>query len=88
MKTDFGSVVTLLLLVAVIPAGELTFLRWQGTLNFQGQQTFVLVNFSAVTVRFGSLQPFTVRKIGDFPNFLPALRSNDQFTRLEKTLKV
>ena len=85
MKTDFGSVVTLLLLVAVIPAGELTFtLRWQGTLNFQGQQTFVLVNFSAVTVRFGSLQPFTVRKIGDFPHFLPALGSNDQFTRLEK----
>ena len=36
----------------------------------------------AVTSRkspFGSLQPFTVRKIGDFPCFLSALPSNNQF---------
>ena len=30
--------------------------------------------FSAQSV-FGSLQPFTVRKIGDFPHFLSALAS-------------
>ena len=30
-------------------------------------------------MRFGSLQPFTVRNIGDFPHFLSALASNDQF---------
>ena len=28
---------------------------------------------------FGSLHPFTVRKIGDFPHFLSALASNNQF---------
>ena len=28
---------------------------------------------------FGSLQPFTARKIGDFPHFLSALASNNQF---------
>ena len=43
-------------------------------LYFEGQQTwnpefFVFVNFQR-TVRFGSLQLFTVRKIGDFPHFL------------------
>ena len=31
------------------------------------------------TVSFGSLPPFTVRKIGDFPHFLSALPSNNQF---------
>ena len=39
---------------------------------------FVFVNFEQ-TVRFGSLKPFTVRKIGDFPHFLSALASNNQF---------
>ena len=33
---------------------------------------FVFVNFLR-TVHFGSLHPFTVRKIGDFPHFLSAL---------------
>ena len=32
-----------------------------------------------MVVRFGSLHPFTVRKIGDFPHFLSALTSNNQF---------
>ena len=31
------------------------------------------------TVRFGSLQPFTVRETGDFPHFLSALASNNAF---------
>ena len=31
------------------------------------------------TVRVRSNQPFTVRKIGDFPHFLLALASNNQF---------
>ena len=53
-------------------------LRWHATLNFQGQQTFVFVNFEQ-TVRFGSLESFTVRKIGDFPHFLSALVSNSRF---------
>ena len=39
---------------------------------------FVFVNFEQ-TVRFGSLEPFTVCKIGDFPHFLSALASNNQF---------
>ena len=39
---------------------------------------FVFVNFKR-TVRFGSLHLFTVRKIGDFPHFLSALTSNNQF---------
>ena len=39
---------------------------------------FVFVNFKH-TVRFGSLHPLTVRKIGDFPHFLSALTSNNQF---------
>ena len=39
---------------------------------------FVFVNFKR-TVRFGSLHPLTVRKIGDFPHFLSALTSNNQF---------
>ena len=30
-------------------------------------------------VSFGSLQLFTVHKIGDFPHFLPALACNNQF---------
>ena len=30
------------------------------------------------TVHFGSLKPFTVHKIGDFPHFLLALASNIQ----------
>ena len=33
----------------------------------------------SLTVSFGSLQPFTVHKIGDFPHFLSALASNNQF---------
>ena len=39
---------------------------------------FVLWNVQH-TVRFGSLEPFTVCKIGDFPHFLSALASNNQF---------
>ena len=39
---------------------------------------FVLLKFYR-TVRFESLKPFTVRKIGDFPRFLSALPSNNQF---------
>ena len=39
---------------------------------------FVFVNFEQ-TVRFGSLEPFTVRKIGDSPHFLSALASNNWF---------
>ena len=39
---------------------------------------FVFANFEQ-TVRFGSLEPFTVRKIGDFPHLLPAMASNNQF---------
>ena len=39
---------------------------------------FVFVNFEQ-TVRFGSLELFTVRKIGDFPHFLSALASNNRF---------
>ena len=39
---------------------------------------FVFVNFER-TVSFGSLQLFTVRKIGDFPHFLLALASNNAF---------
>ena len=39
---------------------------------------FVFVKFLH-TIRFGSLQPFTVRKIGDFPHFPSALASNNQF---------
>ena len=39
---------------------------------------FVFVNFQH-TVRFGSLQQFTVRKIGDFPHSLSAVASNNQF---------
>ena len=39
---------------------------------------FVFVNFKR-TVSFGNLHPFTVRKIGDFPHFLLALASNNQF---------
>ena len=39
---------------------------------------FVFANFSR-TVRFGSLQSFAVRKIGDFPHFLPTLASNNAF---------
>ena len=31
------------------------------------------------TVHFWSHKPFTVRKIGDFSHFLPALPSNNQF---------
>ena len=39
---------------------------------------FVLVNFYH-PVHFGSLEPFTVRKIGDLPHFLLALASKYQF---------
>ena len=39
---------------------------------------FVFVNFEQ-TVHFGSLEPFTVHKIGDFPHFLSALASNNRF---------
>ena len=39
---------------------------------------FVFVNFEQ-TVRFGGLEPFTVRKIEDFPHFLLALASNNRF---------
>ena len=38
----------------------------------------VFVNFEQ-TVCFGSLESFTVRIIGDFPNFLSALVSNNHF---------
>ena len=41
-------------------------------------ELFVFVNFLAHSP-FGSLHPFTVRKIGDFPHFLSALASNNQF---------
>ena len=61
-------------------------LRWQRTLllsrstNLESKliDFFVLLKFQR-TVSFGSLQPFTVRKIGDFPHFLSALASNNQF---------
>ena len=40
---------------------------------------FVFVVKFYHTVYFGSFKPFTVRKIGDFPHFLSALASNNQF---------
>ena len=48
---------------------------------------FVFVNFKC-TVRFGSLHPLTVRKIGDFPHFLSALTSNNQFIIIIKLVKM
>ena len=61
-------------------------LRWQRTLllsrstNLESKQIdlFVLLKLQRI-VSFGSLHPFTVRKIGDFPHFLSALTSNNQF---------
>ena len=46
---------------------------------------FALVNFKC-TVCFGSLEPFNVRKIGDFPHLLSALASNTVFARSDATL--
>ena len=43
--------------------------------GIQADKTFGL----GKAVRFGSLEPFTVRKIGDFPHFLSALASNNAF---------
>ena len=40
---------------------------------------FVFVLKFKQKVRFGSLELFTVRKIGDFPHFLSALASNNLF---------
>ena len=51
--------------------------------NKPGIQADRLQNLCLVKIlahrQFGSLQPFTVRKIGDFPHFLSALTSNNQF---------
>ena len=46
--------------------------------GIQAHRLLCLVKLLAHS-QFGSLQPFTVRKIGDFPNFLSALASNNQF---------
>ena len=51
---------------------------WSTNLESKLIEFFVFVNFKR-TVRFGSLHPFTVRKIGEFPHFLSALTSNNQF---------
>ena len=58
-------------------AGNPTFSR---STNLESKliEFFVFVNFLRI-VRFGSLHPFTVRKIGNFPHFLSALTSNNQF---------
>ena len=54
--------------------------EFSGSTNLESKliEFFVLVKFYC-TVRFGSLEPFTVCKIGDFPRFLSALASNNQF---------
>ena len=51
---------------------------WSTNLEPKLIKLFVFVNFEQ-TVHFGSLEPFTVCKIGDFPLFLSALASNNQF---------
>ena len=43
------------------------------------QATFPSDTWPGYEASFESLQPFTVRKIGDFPHFLSALPSNNQF---------
>ena len=61
-------------------------LRWHATWVFKVNKPGIQAdktlgfgkNFSKQSV-FGSLEPFTVRKIGDFPHFLPALASNNPF---------
>ena len=57
-------------------------LRWpefskSTNLESKLKKLFVVVNFYHA-VRFGSLEPFTVSKIGDFPHFLSALASDNQ----------
>ena len=47
--------------------------------GIQADRRLCLVKIVANTVRFGSLHPFTVRKIGDFPHFLSTLASNNRF---------
>ena len=66
-----------MLKISVKVAGNPVFSR---STNLESKliEFFVFVNFKR-TVRFGSLHPFTVRKIGDFPHFLSALTSNNQF---------
>ena len=80
-STGLGLLVTneifIVQLCAVSVAGNPEFSR---STNLQSKliEFFVLVNFYH-TVRFGSLEPFTVRKIGDLPHFLLALASKYQF---------
>ena len=52
-------------------------LRWQVTTN-HADRILCLGKLLAYSP-FGSLEPFTVCKIGDFPYFLSALTSNKQF---------
>ena len=47
--------------------------------GIQADTILCLCKILAYTVRFGSLKLFTVHKIGDFPHFLSALASNNQF---------